>query len=69
MAIDSKDKRNSAFLDPWGLPFPQGAIGTESRQTFLGMYTGLAAAMTPFLGDVLRFRVAIRRVLRFRVER
>lgn len=69
MAIDSKDKRNSAFIDPWGLPFPQGEIGTASRQTFLGFYSGLGFSLPAGLGDILDFRVAIRRFIRFTLER
>lgn len=68
MAIDTTEKRNSAFLDPWGIPFP-GDSANAQQHVFLGLYSDLGVALPAGLGDVVNFRMAFRRSAAFNLER
>lgn len=44
MAIDTAAKRQSAFIDNWGVILPDGTIDAADRETLIGQYGGIAAA-------------------------
>lgn len=44
MAITTSAKRQSAFVDPWGVVLPDGTIDAADRETLLGQYGGIPAA-------------------------
>lgn len=43
MAINTAAKRQSAFIDPWGVVLPDGTIDAADRETLLGQYGGIPA--------------------------
>lgn len=44
MAIDTAERRQSAFIDPWAVIVPDGTVQTRDRVTLLGQYSGFVAA-------------------------
>jgi hypothetical protein len=49
MAIDSRAKRISAYIDTCGILWPDGTIDAADRQTLLGEYG--ESGPSPVLGD------------------
>lgn len=70
MSIDTRAKRDSALLDPWGLPIPDGTLDASDRLWMLGLYSGIAAEeLEPAVPDNSRVWLAPRKSTAFLAPR